>query len=108
MSGRLDILNHSFWIVGPIVFLVKRQVRKATCNDTGMCKVHGIKVKLLICPFSGNSICSKRDGSREDVTTVIVCMFANQVNPTWGEKNLWCYRGVENFPEFFRYILFWH
>src|SRR5690625_5598895 len=96
MSGRLDILNHSFWIVGPIVFLVKRQVRKATWDDTGMCKVHGIKVKLLICPFSGNSICSKRDGSSENVTTVIVCMFANQFNQTRCKKYLCCLRCVVN------------
>src|SRR5699024_7469329 len=102
MSGRSDILNHSFWIVGPIVHVVKRQVRKATCNDTGMCTVHGIKVKLSISTFCGDWICSVTVGSREGVSSAIFWMFASQVDPTWGEQSLWWYRGVEDFPGFFR------
>src|SRR5690625_1262908 len=102
MPGCLDILIHTLWIVGPIVFRIKRQVRKGAWDDTGVCKIHGVKAKLLICPFPCNSICSKGNGSREDVTTVIIRMFANQVDTTWGEKNLWCFFCVKYVPEFFR------
>ena len=88
MTRFLQEVEHAFWIVGPVVLFFKVEIFKWNFNDPLVFKVSWEETQDLILTLSCSPVGTKCNGSWEDMPTIIVSVFTDQINPSWWKESV--------------------
>ena len=67
-------------IVCPVVLFFVGQIVKRSLDYTDAIQIHGIKMHRAVLSFSCHAICTHCQGAGKYMTSVVVCVFADQVH----------------------------
>ena len=87
MASLLKHADYAHRIVGPVMGLVIAEAAHRELDDPLIGEVHRIDTRLVILAVSYHRIGAERNRAREDVSAVVVRMFADQIDPARRKEN---------------------
>ena len=93
--------HYSLWIIGPAGCFAWNQIIERGGDDAVICKVQRIKTNRAVLSFADHTIGSDGQCTGKYVSSIIIGMFADQVDTTWRKIKLWLTVISEELCKFF-------
>ena len=102
-------VDHAFGIIGPSVFLPVFQFFHRHFQHPCFRIIKGIKTKHTVRPLSRRSVCPDGNRTWKHMSSVIICMFADQIYSSRREIYFYAlFRASINIQKFVDHLLFHH
>ena len=74
-------------VAGPAFGKARPQPVQGGLVDPAVREIEGVKAQPAVFPPPGGPVCADRQGAGKDVSSVVICMLADQVDPAGGKKD---------------------